>query len=254
MIRNWFLLPLLGFSLTLTTVCLQPQSANAGLDADTNCQVRKLNAAAAYARCHYKKLAEAVGSESSPDFTSCENRLTGRWENFDALGGEDCPNGFGSIGDILAELGIHSGAVSVLLDNSSEGETRCERAKISVAGDYENCRLREHAKAARKGRGPNFFRCDRVFSRRWALTDARFGADCPNGAGVFTTGDSLVSDGSATLICMLTSAGICGSTTSTTMPPSSTTTLPPSTTTTLPPSTTTTLPPPTTTTTLPPGG
>jgi hypothetical protein len=56
---------------------------------------------------------------------------------------------------------------------------RCEADKCKETGKYQFCRMKEEARALKKGITPSFSKCDQKLTARWSLIESKAGGACP---------------------------------------------------------------------------
>ena len=81
-------------------------------------------------------------------------------------------------GMAVAFVTLSAPAVSAMSDAD-----KCAAKKMKVAGKYVFCRLKQDAKAVKKGGAPDYSKCDSKFAAKWANIESKAGGACP------TTGD-----------------------------------------------------------------
>ncbi len=73
----------------------------------------------------------------------------------------------------LSALLLVAGSVSAM-----DVTSRCEVAKIELAGAYYRCCMKAEAKAAKKGEGPDFTACEKSYSEGWEGIESKAGGAC----------------------------------------------------------------------------
>lgn len=70
----------------------------------------------------------------------------------------------------------------LLAGSAAAGPTkaeRCQADKMSEAGKYGFCRLKESAKALKSGKPVDFTKCDDRLGRKWAVIETKGAGECP---------------------------------------------------------------------------
>lgn len=75
---------------------------------------------------------------------------------------------------LLGTLCLATGALA----GASDAE-KCEAAKVKHAGKYASCRTNAEAKAIKKGREPDYSKCDSKLGDKFDKAEAKWGEECP---------------------------------------------------------------------------
>ena len=158
-----------AFAATAALLLLAP-SAEAG-----TCEDGRLATAGRDHRCRTAADARALQRDEEPDFAPCERRFDSRWEK--AGDASSCRTS----GDPIAIGALIAGSTDALVaalrpvSPTTDAARKCAARKLRQAGRYARCRIGAHRKAEKRGRTPDFTRCEKKLAKGIRRAEAKGG-------------------------------------------------------------------------------
>lgn len=135
-----------GICFALAAVALTTAGGQPALSVEFKCEANKLTAAGKYDFCRLKAEADAVKTQSMPDFSRCDAAYSTKWGKAETQVGAMCPSS-GDAGAVQAFITEHANALKAALDGGPlpEGVLSCNADLHTCGGNLNTCSANETA-------------------------------------------------------------------------------------------------------------